>query len=211
MRIGVLGYGRMGRAVARGLHLAGYDVRAGTRNPPPHGDGDAPFRVVSYEAAAGSADVVVIALPWPAVLDIVQAVAPLLKKSAIVVDCSNPEVGELDGLAIGTSTSGAEQVAAVVGGCRVVKALNHVYAELLDESGALPITPTAFYCGGNTASKQIVESILRALRLEPVDAGPLKSARYLEPMSQVLVQLVRQQGHAPNQIALQLWTRTQVH
>ena len=211
MRIGVLGFGRMGRAVTRGLHLAGYDVRAGTRRPPDDLEASEPFKVVSFEAAVGSADVVVIALPWPAALEVIQAVTPLLKRSAIVIDASNPEAGEADGLTIGTSTSGAEQIAAAVGPCRVVKAMNHLYAELLDESSQLPIRPTAFYCGGNTASKQIVESILRALRLNPVDTGPLKSARYLEPLSQVLVQLVRQQGHAPNAVALQLWTRAQVH
>jgi predicted dinucleotide-binding enzyme len=211
MQIAVLGFGRMGRTVAHCLYAAGYDVKAGTRRPPSDPNSAEPFAILSLEAAITHADVVFLALPWPAALNVVREISPSLKRSAVIIDCTNPELSESPGLAIGTSTSGAEQLAALIGPCRVVKALNHVYAELLAEARSLPIHPTAFYCGGNTASKQIVESILRALDLHPVDAGPLTSARYLEPMSQVLVHLVRQQGIPPDAIALQLWTRTPVH
>jgi len=48
---------------------------------------------------------------------------------------------------------------------------------------------SAFYCGDDAEAKAAVAALLRDLDLEPVDAGPLSSARYIEPAGMLQVQL----------------------
>lgn len=88
----------------------------------------------------------------------------------------------------------------------MVKTLNHVYAEVLgarfrDEKA------TVFYCGDDSAAKQAAAELIRDLGFDAVDAGDLTNARYLEPLAQLLVNLVRVQGYKPPDTAYQLLRR----
>jgi len=53
---------------------------------------------------------------------------------------------------------------------------------------------SAFYCGNDAAAKASVASLLLDLDLDPVDAGPLASARYIEPAGMLCVQLAYGMG-----------------
>ena len=92
-------------------------------------------------------------------------------------------------------------VRAPVGGACVVKALNHIYAEALDALRGNGARPVAYYCGDDAGAKQLVASLLDGVGLRAVDAGPLRSARYLEPLAALMVELVRGQGRAPVEVA----------
>jgi predicted dinucleotide-binding enzyme len=85
----------------------------------------------------------------------------------------------------------------------VVKALNHIYAEALDALRGNGATgrPTAFFCGGDDTAKEVVAKLLEESGLRAVDAGPLSSARYLEPLAALMVELVRGRGRAPVEVA----------
>jgi predicted dinucleotide-binding enzyme len=48
---------------------------------------------------------------------------------------------------------------------------------------------TGFYCGDDSSAKAVVSELIRETGLEPLDAGPLTSARYLEPMAMLMIQL----------------------
>ena len=55
---------------------------------------------------------------------------------------------------------------------------------------------SVFYCGDAQAKKHVAQ-LLADLDLEPVDAGPLTSARYIEPAGMLVVQLAYGMGLGP--------------
>jgi predicted dinucleotide-binding enzyme len=65
---------------------------------------------------------------------------------------------------------------------------------------------TMLYCGDDGDSKSVVSQLIRETGFEPIDAGPLKSARYLESVAMLMIQLGRVQGMGAN-IALSLIRR----
>ncbi|MDQ6892683.1 MAG: NAD(P)-binding domain-containing protein [Acidobacteriota bacterium] len=209
--IAILGAGPMGRAVAAAASRAGQRIFFGSSRP--SAARDAATRAGSQahggsrEEALAAADFIVVALRW-------QGLEEALRESAghwkgkVAVDLSNPATPDGRTLLLGHSTSGAEEVARLIPGARVVKALNHLYAEVLEagdpfSSGA----PAAFYCGDDAASKLRVAAWLDSLGLAPVDAGPLSSARLLEPLAQLAVELVERQGRPAADTAFALARR----
>lgn len=109
---------------------------------------------------------------------------------------------------IGHTTSGAEQVAAWAQNARVVKAFNHVYGELFDLGpfGAGE-AHSLLYCGDDDEAKAVAASLIREAGYDAVDAGPLKSARYLEPLAMLMVAIAQKQGRRGGDFALRLQVR----
>ncbi|MGH8002673.1 MAG: NADPH-dependent F420 reductase [Brasilonema sp.] len=98
-------------------------------------------------------------------------------------------------MAVGTTTSGAEEIAKLAPGARVVEALP-VFAEVLYSPSRKfgQQEATVFYCGDDAQAKEIVAGLLREIEVEPVDAGSLKNARFVEPAMMLLVQLAYAQN-----------------
>jgi len=196
--IAILGAGPMGRAVAAAASRAGQRVFFGSSRLSAARDAAARTgsgaRAGSREEALASAGFIVLALRWQGLAETLRETAGRWK-GKIAVDLSNPATPDGRALLVGHSTSGAEEIARLIPGARVVKALNHVYAEVLDVGGPFSSgPPAAFYCGDDPASKLRVAAWLDSLGLRPVDAGPLSSARLLEPLAQLAVELVENQG-----------------
>jgi len=128
--------------------------------------------------AAAFGDVIVNALPWPAVR---QVLSELNLKGKVLIDCSNPLLPDMSALELGTTTSAGEQVAQWAAGARVVKAFNTTgfgnMANPVYEGKPLPM----FYCGDDAAAKEIGKQLVADVGFHPVDAGPLSNARLLEP------------------------------
>ena len=111
-------------------------------------------------------------------------------------------------LAVGHTTSGAEEIARWAPDARVVKAFNHSYAEVLDEGPAFSGgVASVLFCGDDRAAKATVARLISDCGFDPVDAGPLTSARYLEPLALLFVELVRGQKRGPSEIALSILSR----
>ena len=110
-------------------------------------------------------------------------------------------------MAVGTTTSGAEEIAKLATGARVVEALP-VFAEVLSSTSRKfgELDPTVFYCGNDAEAKAIVAGLLHEIEVEAIDAGPLRNARYIEPAMMLLVQLAYAQGMG-GAIALKLLRR----
>ncbi|MGH9765221.1 MAG: NADPH-dependent F420 reductase, partial [Blastocatellia bacterium] len=49
--------------------------------------------------------------------------------------------------------------------------------------------PTVFYCGDDSSAKMVVKGLIEEIGYEAIDAGPLRNARYLEPLAELVVQL----------------------
>lgn len=210
MRIGVLGTGTMGMALGRLFARGGHDVVFGSRSGNRARTAAAAVRRASgssYEGALVGTDLVALAAVWQDVDAVLNGVGVGIGIGVwggrILLDCTNPEPAAGRGLVLGHTTSGAEQIALRARGALVVKALNHIYAEALDalRKGDAGKGPVAFYCGDDSGAKALVASLLDGSGLRAVDAGPLTSARYLEPLAALMVELVRGQGRAPAEVA----------
>ncbi len=186
MRVGIIGAGNMGSAFARRLSAAGHDVVITNRDVE-----DArkvasavgsKARAVPNEQLAENAEVVIAATPFPNQVDALRASGPLDGKT--IVEISNPMTEDMSGLAVGLTTSAAEEVANAIRGARVVKAFNTVFAQVLGSpppsGGAAKVQ--VFYAGDDDEAKRTVRSLIESMGFEAVDAGPLSNARYLEPL-----------------------------
>ena len=192
MRVAIIGSGRAGRALATGLRGTGHAVVLGSRNAANAPPADAPIRPWA-EAVEGS-DLVILALPWAALN--AQALAGLELAGRIVVDCTNPIGPGPNGpsLVLGHETSGAEALAGWLPGARLVKTLNQVGAEVMALARSLPLRPAMFLSGDDAEAKAAVARLLADLGFEALDAGPLVTARLLEPLAMVWINQSVMQG-----------------
>ena len=76
-------------------------------------------------------------------------------------------------LALGFSTSGAEELQKKVRSAKVVKAFNTVFANHMDSGRAKGEPLSAFIASDDTEARETVMSLARAIGLDPIDAGPL--------------------------------------
>ncbi len=136
-RIAVLGSGSMGSGLARALAAAGTDVVIGARDTgkvaQALGSG---LRVVALADAVAAADVVVLALPYGASVELLQGLSAAALDGKVLVDISNPVTSDFQGLQLGTTTSAAEAIQAAAPTAHVVKAFNTIFAQLLAAAGS---------------------------------------------------------------------------
>jgi hypothetical protein len=160
----------------------------------------------SPEDAVKQSEVILLSVRWGNLKEALDTAGPLQGK--IVIDCTNPLKPGLYELAIGHATSAAEEIAKMAPGAKVVKAFNSVFADIYHSESRLfgSRMPTMFYCGDDDGAKATVARLIRETGFEPIDAGPLKSARYLEPLAMLMIQLGYEQGLGTN-IALNLIRR----
>lgn len=175
MNIAIIGTGRVGSALAGGW------LRAALARWPE-------ARAATIAEAAAGAAVVVLATPWPAAQPAALAAGDLTGK--VLIDCTNP-IGP-DGLVVGLTTSGAEQLAAAVPGAQVVKAFNHIGAEVMaNPRYADGRAAVLMFAGDDAPAKATVAALAADLGFEPQDAGPLRLARTLEPLAVLWITLSR--------------------
>lgn len=205
MRIGVIGGGNLGSALARRLVPQGHEVMLSySRDLAKLADTAASVGATSGTPAEAVrfGDVVALTVPWAVVPDALAQAGPLSGK--ILWDCTNPLKNDLSGLVIGTTTSGGEEVARLAPDARVVKGIPP-FAELLHSADATVGGRPAgvFVAGADAAAKQTVAELLSALPASATDAGDLDAARLIEPAMMLLVRLAYAQGLGPR-IALDL-------
>lgn len=206
MQIAVLGAGGVGGTLGGRWAKAGNDVAFGVRDP-----GGAKVRALvqgmgpnvkamSVAEAAGRSAIVVLTVPWESARDAILAAGNLEGK--IVVDVTNPVImtpeGLQQGLVIGHTTSAAEQIAQWAVGAHVVKAFNTTgWQNMADPAyGARGLT--MLLCGDQAESKQTVTLLAAQLGFEPVDVGPLRSARYLEALAMLWIDMAVFRGFGTN-------------
>lgn len=191
MRIGIIGSGRMGRELARHLALAAHDVLiANSRGPAAvegvAGEAAEHVRPARVDEAVQIGDVVVLAVPYPALPDVARQGAPWDDK--VVVDITNNYAGrDVPDMDPGTGSS-SSAVARLLPTAHVVKAFNTVwFRRLADEArpagepGRLAV-PVA---GDEQDAKELVMALVDEVGFDPVDAGTLADSKRQEPGSPV--------------------------
>jgi 8-hydroxy-5-deazaflavin:NADPH oxidoreductase len=208
MNIAIIGAGNAGGALGKAWAKAGHTIVFGVRDPaagktkPPLAEiGEAATSRTVPEAVRG-ADVIVLATPWDAVPAVINAMGDVRNK--IIIDCTNPLSLNAEGslsLSLGSSTSGAEEVARLATGARVAKAFNtYGWENFADSSypGYGDLKPVMFYCGDDDDAKEAVVKLAKDLGFEPLDTGGLGMARSLEPLALLWIRLAIRRGRNPN-------------
>ena len=195
MRIAIIGAGSVGATVGRAWIKHGEDVIWGVRNPADPKHAALPKeRVKAPAEAIKQAGVVVIATPWSAAEAAIKSLGSLAGK--IVIDCMNPLGMGPDGLqlVLGFNTSAGEQVANWAPGAFVFKTLNTTGAGNMAKAADYPVKPVMLVAGDDASRKPGVMELVGKLGFEPVDAGPLKNARLLEPFAMVWIDQAMKRG-----------------
>ena len=97
-------------------------------------------------------------------------------------------------LALGHTTSGGEQVASWAPAASVFKTLNQIGADNMDKASNFPVRPVMFIAGDDEAKKPVVVALVAKLGFEPLDAGPLRIARLLEPYGMLWIDQALNRG-----------------
>jgi len=185
VKVTVIGSGNMGSGFVKQFTKAGHEVRVVGRNAAQAAEVAARFgaRAVAPRDAAAGADVVVLAVPYAEAVNALRSIGP--RDGQIVVDASNPLTPDYMGLTIGHISSAAEEIARAVPSARVVKAFNTVFAQVLAEAAEFGNgrKVQVFAAGDDAKAREIVAGLASSIGFEPVDAGALKNARYLEPLA----------------------------
>ena len=198
MRIGILGSGLMGGKLGTILARAGHEVVFSYARTPHkltrlarRAGGKA--RAGSPQEAARGADALLLAVHWSRVTDVLHQAGDLSGK--VLVTCSLPMNEEDSELVIGGSSSGAEELARSLPEAHVVSTFNTVPSEVLFDVYAArrrSKRPGLVYCGDDPRARRVAAILIRDTGFEPVNAGPLRTARYTEPFALLVAQLAYQ-------------------
>ena len=195
MRVGILGSGLMGGKLGTLFARAGHEVmfsyaRKQEKLKRLAKDAGGKARAGTPREAVQGADAVLLAVHWSRIDDVLSQAGDLNGK--VIVSCSLPMNTDDTALVIGQTSSGAEVLATKLPKSRVVSAFNTVPSEVLFGVFAArrkAKKPSLVYCGDDSRSKKLAAKLIRDIGFEPVDAGPLKTARYTEPFALLVAQL----------------------
>jgi NADPH-dependent F420 reductase len=206
MKIAIIGAGNVGGTLGKRWARAGHEVAFGARDPAEAKlvalvrESGPTARAAAVPEAVRQAAVVVLTVPWVNVQEALAAAGDL--RGRILIDATNPvpltPEGLRQGLMIGHTTSAAEEIARWAAGARVVKAFNTTgwpnMADPVYGSQGLSM----LLCGDDAEAKQVAADLARQLGFEPVDVGPLRSARYLEAVAMLWIDMALLQGFGTN-------------
>lgn len=184
-KVAIIGDGNVGSSLKRGIEGAGYEVRTTGAEPK------------DVRAAGAWGDMIILAIPAPARQDALKNLGDITGKMLIdptnLLNADWSYAGDLH-------KSGAEQVQEWAPGARVVKAFNTVFAQNM-ATGKVKGEPLSLLVAGDDAKakKQVLE-LGQAIGFESVDVGPLSTARYLEALGFLNIQL----GYGPTKYGTDL-------
>jgi 8-hydroxy-5-deazaflavin:NADPH oxidoreductase len=195
MRIGILGSGLMGAKLGTIFARAGHEVvfsyaQNGDKLKRLAREAGGKSRAGTPAEAAKNADAVFLAVHWSRIDDVLKQAGDLSGK--VIVTCSLPMDAGNTKLIFGMATSGAEELAKKIPKAHVVLAFNTVPSEVLFdvfESKDTKPRPNLVYCGDDKRAKKVAAELIGDAGFDPVDAGPLRIARYSEPFSLLVAQL----------------------
>jgi predicted dinucleotide-binding enzyme len=148
--------------------------------------------------ATEEADALLLAVHWSRIADVLKQAGDLSGK--VIVSCSLPMNAADTRLVVAHTSSGAEALAKKVRKARLVSAFNTVPSEVLFgvfEARRKAKRPSLVYCGDDSGSKGIAAELIRDVGFHPVDAGPLRIARYTEPFALLVAQLAYEGKSGP--------------
>jgi hypothetical protein len=210
MRIGILGSGLMGAKLGTLFARAGHQVTFSYARDPkklarlaraagPRAHAGTP------REAARDADAVLLAVHWSRMADVLEQAGDLEGK--VIVSCSMPMNATDTELVVAHTSSGAEALASKLPRSRVVAAFNTVPSEVLFdvyEARRKSSHASLVYCGDDAGAKRVAARLIRDVGFDPLDAGPLRMARYIEPFTMLIARLAYERKGGPR-LAYRFW------
>ncbi|HZP19873.1 MAG TPA: NAD(P)-binding domain-containing protein [Bauldia sp.] len=192
----IIGLGNMGKGLARrlagktGLVVAARDANGAKAFAATLPAGS--VTVADPAEAVAKADIVVLGLPFAAALEFAGK-ANLAGK--VLVDMTNPVKPDYSGLALGHTTSAAEELQNASPRARVVKAFNTIFAGLLDAPASQTADVPVFLAGNDEAAVDQVADLVTRAGFAPQKAGGLEAARLIEPLGMLNIRFAYGLGH----------------
>jgi predicted dinucleotide-binding enzyme len=198
-RVGIIGSGMVGRALARGFAGRGHDVRIGSRDPD---------KLAGFAAEAGvgtgifadvaeHGELVVLATLGAAAEEAVALAGPQRLAGKVVIDTTNPLAfsGGQPGMFVGWDDSLGERLQRAAPEARVVKCFNIVSAPAMIDPSFEGGPPDMFIAGDDPAAKATVTELLDDFGWPSViDTGGIEGARLLEPLTILWVIVGQRRG-----------------
>lgn len=179
MKIAIIGNGNVGSALERGLKRAGHDVRAVGRE--------------NVRETAEWGEAIILAVPFGAIDDALRTMNDAVD-GKVLVDVTNA-LDDKMALAVGCTTSGAEELQRKASRAKVVKAFNTNFAQHMDSGHLGDAALTVFAAGDDEVARETVLRLAREIGFDAVNAGPLQNARWLETLGYLNIQLGYVVGH----------------
>jgi len=203
MRIGILGSGLMGSKLGTIFARAGHEVvfsyaRSEQKLKKLAREAGERARAGTPREAVQDAGAVLLAIHWSRLDDVLEQAGDL--KSKVVISCSLPMNDANTELVVAHTSSGAEELAKKVPGAHVVSAFNTVPSEVLFgtyEARRKSRKPSLIYCGDHRRSKEVAATLIADAGFDPLDAGPLRLARYSEPFALLVAELAYEGKQGP--------------
>lgn len=191
MKIAILGFGNVGKQFANLFSKAGHEVVIGLRSA---SNQELPYPFAPFKEAAAVAEVVAIAIPFTACADVLPELAEVTK-GKIVIDSTNPLNTDWSPKLLGQENSASEEISRLLPEAYVVKAFNTIFANVMNKPMKDRQAITAFIAGDNDEAKRKVIALASDIGYAPIDTGLLYTARYLESMAHLNIQIaVGQEG-----------------
>jgi len=195
MRVGILGSGLMGGKLGTLFARAGHEVvfsfaRSNDKLKNLARDAQGNARAGTPGEAAEDSDALLLAVHWSRIDDVLKQAGDLSGK--VILTCSLPMDVTNTKLIVANTTSGGEELAKKVSRAHVVSAFGTVPSEVLFgvfESKRKSTRPSLVYCGDDQSAKDVAAKLIHDVGFDPVDAGPLRIARYTEPFGLLVGQL----------------------
>ena len=188
VKVGILGSGDVGKALARGFIMLGHEVKIGSREP----EKLAGFVAAEGErASAGTfaetakfGDLLVLATLGNAAQSAIEMAGKSNFDNKVLIDTTNPLDFSAGAprLSVGFNDSLGEQVQRLLPNARVVKAFNTVGNAHMVNPDFPNGPPTMFLAGNDDESKRLVSQVCEQFGWDVSDLGGIESSRYLEPM-----------------------------
>jgi 8-hydroxy-5-deazaflavin:NADPH oxidoreductase len=195
MKIGIIGSGNIGGTIGTIWANQGHEICFGTRDR--HSDKiqtllsniSGKAKADTLENAAKFGDVILIAIHWYVLPEILPTISHLLADK-IVIDATNrmfPPPPE-------SADTAAEEIARLCPGSKVVKAFNSLGANNLKNLDFNGQKPSTFIAGDDPEAKKVVTELAEQIGFDVVDVGVLADVHYIESLAKLWVHLAKKGG-----------------
>jgi predicted dinucleotide-binding enzyme len=192
MKIGILGSGHVGQALARAFSQEGYQAMIGTRNPSKpellKWKNENPSGAVgSFAETAKFGEILVLASEGTAAEKVLSMAGPENLVNKVIMDTTNPIAKQPPTNGVlhyftNLEESLMERLQKQVPQAKFVKTFSIVGNALMYKPKFAEGIPTMFICGNDEGAKKTVTEILTAFGWETEDFGKVEAARAIEPL-----------------------------
>jgi len=190
-KIGIIGSGQVGIALANGLTRHGYDIMVGTNDPEKYMDiqskTHSAMRIGSFEETAKFSDLLILAVKGAGAEEAVRRAGIDNLKNKTILDTTNPieEIAPTNGVLhyfTSLEESLMERLQKVAPEANFVKCFSCVGNAFMVDPKFGDIKPSMFICGNDDDAKTRTRHLLDEIGWETEDMGKVEAARAIEPL-----------------------------